>query len=273
MSDLPRSVDWRTKGVVTPVKNQKNCGSCWAFASTEVIESHVAIETGTLLELSPQQLVDCAPNFQHCGGGGGCSGATVEVAFGYVIKDGGMVAEDTLEYTAADGNCTVDDENNASLRRKKKDNKVATITDYVTLPTNDYKITMNAIAKMGPVAVAVDASGWYMYESGVFVESEYHGWDTDHAVVLVGYGTDEESGLDYWLVRNSWGPNWGEDGYIRMKRFGEEKHCILDVTPLDGSGCEFDLNGAKVTPKPVEICDTDGILFDVVVPIGGHLVH
>ena len=272
------------------MKNQSSCGSCWAFASTELIESHVAIETGTLLELSVQQLVDCVPNAQHCGGGGGCTGAIVEVALDYVISNGGMVAEDTLEYTAEDGTCPLhekhffrgsfnnefnNDENKIIMRAMQQEiKKVAGILDYVVLPTNDYKTVMNAIAKTGPVAISVDAEKWYMYESGIFSNNGVEGenWDINHAVVLVGYGTDEKTGLEYWLVRNSWGPKWGESGYIRLLR-NEDKVCGIDTTPFDGTGCQFDVNGNKLIPEPVEVCGTNGILFDVVVPTGGHLLN
>jgi len=309
IQDLPTHIDWRLHNIVSPVKDQGSCGSCWAFATTEIVESSVALHTSQLLELSPQQLVDCVENVQECGGTGGCAGATVELGLEYILQSGGMVLEQSLEYLAKDDRCPYydhqqydyqqydyqhdyhDQMTKTHLRRLFKDsehptttnnnnpNPVASIEGFVTLPTNDYQAVMNAIAKMGPIAVAVDASHWYLYDSGIYTGNPDGTFesDIDHAVVLVGYGTDDETGLDYWLVRNSWGPHWGEDGYIRLLRNAEtaqtvETHCAMDTKPLDGSGCALDKNGATVLPKPVLVCALDGILFDVVVPLGGYLV-
>jgi len=273
VSKLPKSVDWREKGVVTPVKSQGGCGSCWAFATTEVVESHVAIETGKLLELSPQELTSCVKNPEHCGGSGGCEGATYELGFDYVAKHG-LKLEKEMPYKASDEKCFLEDEDEDEEltlcgSRSSSKSGVASITGYAPVPTNDYVTTMNAVAKTGPVAVAVAASAMSLYEKGVF---HHEGTDLNHAVVLVGYGTDEESGEDYWLVRNSWGPNWGEKGYIRIKRENNPS-CGTDKKPLDGLACALDADGNKVTPKQMKVCGTLGILYDVSLPVGGYLLQ
>jgi cathepsin L len=222
VSDLPASMDWRTKGVVTPVKNQGGCGSCWAFASTAVLESHIALQTGVLYELSEQELVSCSENPNHCGGDGGCAGATAEIAFDFVVQNG-IVEEWAFGYQEAHGadiECTLLDEKN------KKDGasssafirgSVASIQGYFTLPSNNYTVVMNTIAKLGPVTVSVACLPWRFYEGGVFYApmNDPHSADVNHLVVLNGYGTDEETGEDYWLIRNSWGPRWGEGGMLK----------------------------------------------------------
>lgn len=216
VSTLPKSVDWRAHGVVTPVKNQGICGSCWAFASTAVLESHIAIRTGVLYTLSVQELVSCVPNPRNCGGGGGCSGATGYVAMDFVASEG-IVDEWQLGYQSYGGdspNCTLENITFPSLRGNvglpSMMGPRATIEGYAIMPTNDYKATMNALAKMGPLVVAVACSNWHFYSRGVFTDEDKssRAFDINHAVVLTGYGTDEETGEDYWLIRNSWGPTW-----------------------------------------------------------------
>jgi cathepsin L len=147
VSDLPDSVDWRTKGVVTPVKNQGGCGSCWAFASTAVLESHIALQTGVLYELSEQELVSCSENPNHCGGDGGCTGATAEIAFDFVVQNG-IVEEWAFGYQEAHGDkieCTLLDDNKKDERSSSFiKGSVASIQGYFTLPSNNYTIVMNS---------------------------------------------------------------------------------------------------------------------------------
>ena len=279
VSTLPRSVDWRREGVVTSVKDQGMCGSCWAFASAAVLESHVAIRTGTLYDLSPQELVSCVSNPHKCGGTGGCAGSTAEIAFDYVSKRGhGMLEEYQMGYTSyhgEDGKCPKKGPNG------RFPGAVATIDGYSVCPTNDYACLMNAVAKVGPVGVAVAASTWAMYEGGVLTSDLSVGGsatDLNHAVVLVGYGVDDETQTPYWLVRNSWKPTWGEGGYIRLKRVDPstlddpDGDCGTDTTPMDGMACETDKDGNKLPPTPVKICGTSGVLFDAVMPVGGRLL-
>jgi cathepsin L len=228
VSLLPKSVDWRSRGVTTAVKHQGRCGSCWAFASTAALESHLALQTGKLFSLSVQQVVSCSDNPRHCGGGGGCAGATAQVAYEHVRRRGAVEewAFGYQSYAGATVNCTLLAEPLAGegpgspLRRGgisppsasklpyAKD-AVAAIVGYANLEPNNYLALMNAVAKLGPVAVSVACSTWQFYSSGVFSvafnESVKQTTDVNHLVVLEGYGTDAESGEDYWLIRNSWG--------------------------------------------------------------------
>jgi cathepsin L len=257
-SPLPAEVDWRTKGVVTAVKDQGHCGSCWAFAATATLESHVAINTGILADLSPQQLVSCSTNPQHCGGVGGCQGSVPELAFDY-IQANGLASEWTYPYNsysgASNGQCVY----NATGATPP----AAHLSGHVKLPANNATAVMQALATMGPLAVNVAASPWHNYESGVYDGCDFNqNIDINHVVVLVGYGTDAASGNDYWFIRNSWSPMWGEKGYIRLLRHSLEKTvCGVDSTPLDGVGCE---GGAAQD----EVCGQCGVLFDVSYPTG-----
>jgi cathepsin L len=253
---LPEAVDWRKEGVVTPVKNQGGCGSCWAFSATESVESALAMATRSveggkpeLIELAPQQLVDCAPNPDDCGGSGGCEGSTQPLAFKYLISAGGMDAAADYAYTARDGTCKA-----GSLT------PAVGIKGQVDLPTNNYTALIGALSTEGPIAISVDAS-WGGYEGGIFEPSDSGIATTiDHAVQLVGYGTQD--GKDYWLVRNSWGGSWGENGYIRLRRYGEGKEpCGTDKRPADGFGC-------KGGPSKIQVCGTSGMLSGSSYPTG-----
>jgi len=248
--EAPTSVDWRTKsGVVSAVKNQGGCGSCWAFATVETVESALNLATGKSLTLSPQNVVSCTPNPQHCGGTGGCNGATAELGFQYII-DKGLADEASWPYKGVTGTCT-----------EKK--KAANITGFVKLPENKQDPLVEAVATIGPIAISIDASRWSMYAKGIF-DGCTKDADIDHAVQLVGYGV--EGTTAYWLVRNSWGPSWGENGYIRIKKFAmDTDFCGIDHTPADGSGCDGG-------PKQVPVCGMCGILYDSSYPTGAQLV-
>jgi cathepsin L len=255
LSRLPMSVDWREKGVVSAVKDQGHCGSCWAFASTEVVESHIALSTGLLFDLSPQQIAMCAPNPDSCGGIGGCSGATAEIAFEYLTTSDGHYEEFQYPYLSYDGtNYACQTDKVSGITSPK-----GMINGYVQLPSNNYTALMNAIATVGPVAISVDASAWHAYAGGVFDGCNQVNPDIDHAVVLVGYG--EENGQKYWLVRNSWSPTYGEKGYIKVLRTDtEESRCGQDIYPSDGVACNGD-------DTPETVCGTCGILFDSAYPL------
>jgi len=252
-ASAPDSLDWRKKsGVVTEVKNQGACGSCWAFSTIETLESAVAIATNhSAPVLSPQQVVSCAPNPKKCGGTGGCQGSTQELGFSYT--EAGLTTDANYEYTQETGTCD-----------KEKIKPVVKNAGFVRLPTNNYTALINALANVGPIAISVAAggSGWQTYGGGVYTGN--CGFDQDHAVQLVGYGTD--SGKDYWIVRNSWAESWGEDGYIRIGRYGEGKEpCGMDTTPGDGSACAGDT-------KPLKLCGLCGILSDSSYPTGATWV-
>lgn len=234
----PDSKDWRKEGAVTPPKDQGGCGSCWTFASTEVLESHLAIATGNLLTLAPQTLVNCVKNPNECGGTGGCEGATAELAFNYT-RDSGIALEKTLPYRGEDGKCT-------------SYQAAATCSGYEHLPSNDADALETALATKGPIAVSV-AANWGRYGGGIFSGAcKSRDCSIDHAVVAVGYAKD------YWLIRNSWGANWGEDGYIRLTRKNDAV-TYIDTNPADGYAC-------KPFPKEIPVKGESGVLSDSCYP-------
>ncbi|KAF3794307.1 Cysteine proteinase [Nymphaea thermarum] len=197
---LPSWIDWRAVGAVVPVKDQRQCGSCWAFSAIAAVESISKIMTGELISLSEQELVDCDTTYSH-----GCNGGYEDYAFQFIIDNGGIDTEHDYPYTAVDGVCNI----------KKKNTRVVTIDGYEYAPQYDEKAMKKAVAHQ-PLSVAIEGSGrdFQLYESGIFTGN--CGTDLDHAVVIVGYGIEND--MDYWIVKNSWGDNWGEGGYIRMQR-------------------------------------------------------
>lgn len=250
-TSLPASVDWTLTGALTPVKNQGGCGSCWAFAGTEAIESNVFIETGRLFTLAPQQYVDCVTNSDDCGGSGGCEGATPDLLFEYATKNGAY-NETQYPYQGQDNTC------------KNLTSPVAIIGGWADVSSNDPVALQQAVVN-GPVTVGVAAASWGAYGGGV-LQFEDCDADIDHAVLLVGYGTDPEQG-DYWKIQNSWGPGWGENGFIRLARHADDnKRCKEDAKPSDGFGCK---NG----PKEVKVCGTCGILYLPSYPFGGRVIN
>lgn len=241
-----------TEGVVSAVKDQGYCGSCWAFASTAVIESHVAIQTGKLFDLSVQQIAMCSPNPNNCGGSGGCNGATAEIAFDYVTGSQGLFEEFQYSYQAYYGE-------NSACNVPTQTAPKATIDGFVKLPVNNYTALLNAVATVGPIVVSVDASTWGAYKGGIFNGCNQKNPDINHAVVLVGYG--EENGQKYWLIRNSWSASWGEQGYIRIARSeDDESNCGSDITPHDGNACDGE-------DEPQTVCGVCGVLFDSSYPL------
>jgi len=251
--DLPPAIDWRNAGVVSPVKDQGECGSCWSFSAVETLESAIAIKYGPLWELSEQQMLDCTPNPDECGGTGGCEGATSAIGLNALLKYGGIASEWTYPYTSHSGQDFKCHFSQASTPVAGK------LTQVVSLPSNQYLPLLTAIATIGPIAISVDAGSWSNYASGVYNGCNKTNPDIDHGVQLVGYGTDD-TGVDFWLVRNSWTPEWGDNGYIKLLRQGEGASCGVDVTPSDGSGC-------KGGPPNVTVCGTCGILYDNVYPL------
>lgn len=198
---VPPSVDWRKKGAVTGVKDQGQCGSCWAFSTVVAVEGINQIKTNKLVSLSEQELVDCDTSQNE-----GCNGGLMEYAFDFIKQKGGIAAEAYYPYKAEDGTCDASKENFP----------VVSIDGHETVPENDEDALLKAAANQ-PISVAIDASGYtfQFYSEGVFSAS--CGTELDHGVAVVGYGTTLD-GTKYWIVKNSWGPEWGESGYIRMKR-------------------------------------------------------
>jgi len=253
--ELPDSVNWVEAGAVTDVKNQGQCGSCWAFATTEQIESYAQINTGELMDLSAQQVTSCTPNPVQCGGVGGCRGSVTQLGFSYLQLFGHM-AEADYPYvsgtTSQDEDCVYD-----------PSKTMVTLTGYNTLPANNHDAVMTHLAEVGPLSIAVDASKWGSYTGGVFNGCDFdENISINHGVQLVGYGTDFSAlgTYDYWLVRNSWGSSWGEDGYIRLSRSSE---CGVNSTPMDGTAC---VNGPNTEQQTV--CGMCGMLLDASYPIG-----
>ncbi len=195
---LPSSYDWRDHNAVTPVKDQGQCGSCWSFSATGAMEGAWAIAKGSLLSLSEQQLVDCSKSY----GNHGCNGGLMDNAFEYAIENG-MCLESAYPYTASGGDC-------------HKCDPVVAISSCVDVTKNNQVHLKEAVAK-GPVSIAIEADtkAFQLYKSGVLTGSAC-GTNLDHGVLIVGYGV--ESGVEYWLVKNSWGPTWGEGGYIKIGR-------------------------------------------------------
>jgi C1A family cysteine protease len=215
---LPASVDWTTQGVVTPVKNQGDCGSCWAFSTTGSIECIDAIATGTLNSLSEQQLVDCS----YAEGNLGCDGGSMDAAFKYVVKEGGLCSETEYPYTGTDGTC----------KATSCGTKYDTISTYKDV-TSDDDTALATAAASGCVSVAVEADqyAFQYYSSGVLTGT--CGTSLDHGVLVVGYGTDGSQ--EYWKVKNSWGSDWGEEGYILICRNcdanGKDGECGINMEP------------------------------------------
>jgi len=239
-------VDWRTKDVISSVKDQGQCGSCWSFGTSETVESYMALATGQLSDLSEQQILDCTPNPNDCGGTGGCGGGTAELAYARIMQLGGLATEWTypyISYFGKDYPCHYGSDTPA----------FAVISKFYRLPKNEYAPVLAHLATSGPLAINVDASSWSKYESGVFDGCNNTNPDIDHVVQLVGYGTDDALG-PYWLVRNSWSAAWGESGYIRLRRYSTQI-CGEDLVPGDGTGC----NGG---PAIVKVCGNCGILYD-----------
>ncbi|XP_054778720.1 ervatamin-B-like [Prosopis cineraria] len=197
----PASVDWRQKNVVTAVKDQKKCGSCWAFGTVGAIESIHAIKTNELISLSEQELVDC-DSVSH-----GCSGGSTKSAFQWVIRNGGISEEVSYPYEAKNGVCKSNKENGG---------KVVKISNYAKVAQSDGALL--CATSQQPITVSLDATYLQLYQDGIFdgENCERVSTYTNHAVLIVGYGSEDVK--DYWIVKNSWGENWGQNGYFLIKR-------------------------------------------------------
>uniref|UniRef100_A0ACD5WQ11 Uncharacterized protein n=1 Tax=Avena sativa TaxID=4498 RepID=A0ACD5WQ11_AVESA len=215
LDTLPTSVDWRTKGAVTPVKNQGQCGCCWAFSTVAAMEGIVQLSTGKLISLSEQELVDCDTSDN------GCEGGLMDNAFEFIVENGGLTTETNYPYTGADGTCN---SNTAS-------SSAASIKGHEDVPANDEASLQKAVAAQ-PVSVALDGGDdlFRFYKGGVL--SGDCGTELDHGVAAVGYGVADD-GTKFWVIKNSWGTSWGENGFIRMERDVADKQglCGLAMQP------------------------------------------
>lgn len=280
-ASTPDAVDWRKRlspggsKVITPVKDQGGCGSCWAFASTATIESYYALATDELAVLAPQTLVNCAPNPDDCGGTGGCEGSIPELAFNFT-RTTGIALETDLPYKGRDEPC---------VPYKAK----ATLEGYAKLPTNSAVALEAALAAVGPVSVNV-AANWRHYSGGIFSGGcTEDSCVLDHVVVATGYQKDDASQTGGYctppppspptqpllhthvptvcgsrvhagLIRNSWGADWGEEGYIRLTR-SFDTTTFIDKTPASGVAC-------KPFPKTQSVMGESGVLLDMSYPTG-----
>mmetsp|Transcript_30214 Transcript_30214/g.42107 ORF Transcript_30214/g.42107 Transcript_30214/m.42107 type:complete len:241 (-) Transcript_30214:182-904(-) len=202
------SLDWTIKGAVTPVKDQGQCGSCWSFGTTGDIEGVHFLATGKLVSLSEQELVSCDDG----GEDEGCNGGLQEDAFEFVIKQGGLVTEEEYPYTSGGGRTGRCD------KSKEKQKIGASISGWSQVSDNakgENKI-LKALIASGPITIGINATPMQDYDSGIDNPRRCSGQMLDHAVLIVGYGT--EDGVDYWKIKNSWNTDWGEDGYYRIVR-------------------------------------------------------
>jgi len=194
---IPNGVDWRTSGAVSPVKNQGQCGSCWSFSTTGLLESTYKIKRGSMPNYSEQQLVDC------CGKKGfqcqGCSGAWPEWALNYVAS-AGIASESAYAYRGVEGAC-----------QSVSTDKILNTGKPWTMVAAGNTAALQSTVASGPVSICIDASNWSTYKSGVF--SNCGTTNLNHAVLLVGYADDGS-----WLVKNSWGASWGVAGYITLAK-------------------------------------------------------
>jgi len=211
ISAAPATVDWRQEGAVTPVKNQGQCGSCWAFSTTGALEGIYEINTGNLQSFSEQQIVDCSDSY----GNYGCDGGYPYQAMEYTQANG-IETETNYPYAGVDQTCVY----NAA-------DSVWKNSGYTSLPSgnNDALLAANVLS---PVSICLDAEDIMIYTSGIYDGT--CGTSIDHCVLLVGYGTT--NGTDYWLIKNSWGTSWGESGYFQLIRYTGQKTAICGMNTM-----------------------------------------
>ena len=212
------SVDWRTAGAVTAVKDQGQCGSCWTFSSTGALEGAHEIATGKLLSFSEQQIVDCA-NLKHGYPSFGCNGGNQSVAFKY-LKSNKAELETVYPYTAKNGTCQYNESSATAVN----------VSTYTKVTADNVEQMKAAVAKQ-PVSVSIEADKmvFQQYKTGIF-DSSKCGTKLDHATLVVGYGSS--NGTDYWIMKNSWGTVWGEEGYMQLQIVDGDGICGIQMGPL-----------------------------------------
>jgi len=215
--ELPKEVNWVKKGAVSSVKNQLECGSCWAFSAVGAVEGEWSLKHHKLYNLSEQELVDCSSYL----GNQGCNGGSMDNAFEYIIQNG-LCLNVSYPYNGSDGQCQ-----NQTCTKKVH------IDTYYDVPPNNEKQLEKAVLKR-PVSVAIQANmqSFQLYKKGIYSDPDC-GDDLDHGVLVVGYGYDSSYDMKYWIIKNSWGTHWGEDGYMRMAKDinSTEGQCGIAMDP------------------------------------------
>jgi len=281
---LPEEMSWSNLSTARQEVDQGGCGSCWAIATAMVLQANAEVK-GVHRTFSPQEIVDCTPNPHSCGGTGGCEGSTVELALNW-ISSNGLSSSEEVPYigesqscrAAARGTSFLGDAgvgDQSSYSDDELEHMIAIgvhkvppggagsllgLKAWERLPENKYLPLMRAVATHGPVAISVAASPWRSYGRGIFNDCSRDAV-IDHAVMLIGYGKDSGYDAKYWLVKNSWGLSWGDEGNIRLMRSDtdETDQCGTDDQPEVGTGCQGG-------PSSVRVCGMCGILYDAVVP-------
>lgn len=236
--NIPSSLDWRDKGAVTSVKDQGSCGDCWAFSATGAIEGINKIVTGSLVSLSEQELCDCDTSYNN-----GCDGGLMDYAFQWVIMNGGIDTEVDYPYKGVQKACN----------SKKVNRRVVTIDDYRDVPANNEKALLQAVVHQ-PVSVGISGGerAFQLYSGGIFNGPCSN--SLDHAALIVGYGSN--NGLDYWIVKNSWGKSWGMNGYAYMVRNRGDPEGICGINTLASYPIKSSPNPPPPPPIPTPVkCD------------------
>ncbi|XAR61705.1 Actinidain [Bertholletia excelsa] len=237
VSDLLSSVDWRKSGAVTPVKDQGSCGACWAFSATGAMEGINKIVTGSLVSLSEQELIDCDRTYNT-----GCNGGLMDYAYQFVIKNHGIDTEKDYPYQGVERSCN----------KKKLKRHIVTIDSYTDIPQNNEKHLLQAVATQ-PVSVGICGSerAFQLYSKGIFTGP--CSTSLDHAVLIVGYGS--ENGVDYWIIKNSWGTSWGMNGYMHMLRNSGNSEGVCGINMLASYPVKTGPNPPAPPPPGPTRCD------------------
>lgn len=227
-----QQVDWRTKGVVTPIKNQGQCGSCWSFSATGNMEGQWALAGNSLASLSEEELVQCSSS----AGNQGCNGGLMDQAFDWVVQNGGITSESNYPYTSGGGVT-------GTCKNAKLKQYTAHVSGHKDLPTSESQMAA-WMCTGGPLSIGVDAASWQTYSGGIL--STCQGTQMDHGVLIVGFNLANSP--PYWIVKNSWGTSWGENGYIRVE-YGTDQ-CGINQDPCTSIAGKGPSPGPSPSPSP-----------------------